>query len=87
MRAYKPGERWLPTYDAQVVRDEPLLGLIANVRAKEVPQLSVARLIAESPIRDELLREIEAVLADTADMSGLWLDFLARIRDTLGRTE
>ena len=92
-RAYEPGERWEAFQDMVVDavptspgRHKQWTMALCRVGTWE-DRCARARLIAESPERDELLREVEQVLADSPALNGLWSDLLARIRDTLGRTE
>ena len=92
MRAYQSGERWkaYPSRSRWEIESDKHFDGVADVFAcyAEPPAADAearARLIAESPLRDELLREIEDVICEAQGehIRGL----LARIRDTLARTE
>ena len=87
-RAYEPGERWSIAVHPWV--REPRIQLagidIAEVLCGCGDEHARARLIAESPERDELLREVEVLLRFVAEENGAE-DLLARIRATLARTE
>lgn len=89
MRAYEPGERWRASGSAVLDAD-------GDMRARTTAGVTrvdeaLARLIAESPERDELLREIEEWIGDLEseepDDMAARDSLLSRIRATLARTE
>ena len=95
MRAYEPGKRW-QAFGFMVVEAElspsgkQWTMAICEIGTDE-QRKARARLIAESPLRDELLHDIALALSDAAldgsEPYGEWHDLRTRIRDTLARTE
>lgn len=79
-RAYEPGERW-PT---QTYSHGSFVAVSSHNWVGPLTA-SQATLIAESLLRDELLREVEVLLRFVAEENGA-VDLLTRIRETLERT-
>jgi len=88
MKAYEKGERWVLVNRADTLNVMNGRRCVARCQKKKVGTESEARLIAESPERDELLRELfEAIEWEGANTPASLRAFVQRIEATLRRTE